>query len=345
MLPYIVLLLISITCLFFPDKRWAKVLSLLSLFIVSAFRGEHVGTDTFGYIHGIEGSSLIYMEELGQSAEFIKITVKNLIYNWGLSGRFIIIFYSLITIGSIPFISRKLNVSPVYLCFLFLTGSFVVSLNICRQVAAGMLIGLASCFIYEEDRKKSLWFFFFIAIAFGIHSTSIIFTLLYVCRYIKVNYRTVLILALLSVVLGYFGVVNIYPYINRFMGYTGAYQNYYSDIFEASGSSISFLGYLVPLVFFCVKMFLLKSFDVRNLALYMIAACVPLFFKEGGSIVGRLMIPFSIISSFIFAISMADKEVKDNRRMISMLMIIPLSYMYLRSVAVNNEILPYYFGF
>lgn len=349
MLPYIILLLISIICLFFPEKKWAKVLSLGSLFIVSAFRGENVGTDTVHYIYGFRNYINGYefaIESIGGQAEFISNSLAYFLASQGLSGRFLIIFFSIVTFGSIPLISKRLKLSPVYLSFLFLTGSFILSLNIARQIAAMMLVGLASTFIYEDSTKKSLYFFVLVIIAAGIHSFSAVFIVLYLLRFIRMKYITVSIFVILSLLFGYTGIIDFSRILNKYMEYFGSYANSYSDVFISDGGRISLLGYIVPVVIVCVKLFLLRNADNRSLPLYCVALCVPLYFNGSGTIVRRMLIIFGIISGFIIAINMGDYKNNNSKyRMLSYLMIIPLSYIYIRSMSQNQEILPFYFGF
>lgn len=348
MLPYIILLLISIICLFFPEKKWAKVLSLGSLFIVSAFRGENVGTDTVNYINGyrnyIDGVEFA-IESIGQQAEFITNGIVYLLSSLGLSGRYIIIFFSVVILGSIPLISKRLKVSPVYLSFLFLTGQFIPSLNIARQIAATMLIGLAATYIYEESVKKSLRFFVLVIIAAGIHSFSVVFLILYLLRFIRMKYRTVSVFVILSLIFGFTGIIDVSHILNGMMGSLGGYADSYFDAFT-SNRVRSLFGYLIPVVITGVKLFLLKNVDNRSMSLYCVALCVPLFFNNSSEILERMLIIFGFLSSFIIAINMGDYEKKKSTyRLLSFLMIIPLSYMYLSYVARNHEILPFYFGF
>lgn len=345
MLPYIILLLISVISLFFPEKRWAKVLSLGSIFIISAFRGENVGTDTYGYLHDFRTDIESSFDMIGTNAEFITNGIVRLIISLGLPGRFIVLFYSVVTIGLIPAISKRFCISPVYLSFLFLTGPFVVSLNICRQVAATMIIALATTYIYEKEVKKSLFFFILVIIAAGIHATSVVFIILYLLRFLRVKYRLTVVFVLFSILFGYTGIIDVSTIMNGLMSYAGMYELYYGDIFGSQNANLSLFGLIVPIAIVGVKLYLVRNIDIQYLPLYSFALCVPLFFKGADTMVGRMLLIFEVVSGFIIAINMAMPNKRSTSHLLSYMMIIPLSYVYLRSVASNYEILPYYWGF
>lgn len=344
MLPYIILLLISIICLFFPEKKWAKVLSLGSLFIVSAFRGENVGTDTFGYLHDFRIDYESSLEMIGGHAELITNGFVKLNNSLGLSGRNVLIFFAFITIGSIPVISKRLGISPVFLCFFFLTGQFIISLNICRQVAATMIVALATTYIYEKGTKKSLLFFLYIILATGIHSTSIVFSVFYLMRFCRIRYRMVALLVSVSILLGCCGIIDFSSFLSSLMEHSGSYAHSYLDIFESNDAYISVLGYVVPIIIVLVELYLLKFIDGRTSSIYMLALCVPFFFMGSDTIVNRMLSIFDVLSKFIIAINMGNYNRKGKfSYQLSYFMIIPLVYLFFRSL--NPEILPYYFGF
>lgn len=350
MTPYLILLGICLMCFFFAEKKWAGPVSLLALFVISAFRGDTVGTDTWRYLHetgqwremmasinGMEASST-------SSVEVITNAVYFLITALDLHPRTILLFFSGITIGALPLISKRLKAPTAVLAFFFLTSSlYIYSLNVARQVAAVMVVGYGATFICDDSKLKSLLFFPFIAAAAGIHATSLFFIPLYLCRFIKPNYSLTAILSVGLILLFTLNVFSVSGILQKAIVYIPSYADTYGRYIGAV-EEITLLGRIVPFVIVCVQVYLLKYIDSKYYALFIVSIVLPVLTNGMHHYFQRLFFPFTLIAFMIYPLSyMSEKKRKTIRRILSV-MVIPLVYMFIRSLSAPDTC-PYVFGF
>jgi hypothetical protein len=227
-------------------------ITFMVFFILSAFRSENIGNDTFRYIYLFER----VVNEVGLS-HFATGYESGYIYlNKIISlispkpQTFLIITSAIIMTGFAFFIYKKSN--NVFLSvFLFYTlGFFGSSLNILRQYIAILLILLA----YEYIRKrKPLASIVLILLASQFHATAIIGLLLLLIPYIRFNYKTIILFISFSglIYLAFGNVINfiftISPKYNVYLG---------SAYFEGGIRLASILNFCIILMIFALGLFI-----------------------------------------------------------------------------------------
>lgn len=179
----------------YNNKKTGIYITLLLLFL-SMFRGENVGHDTKGYMDTHEmylraaaGVDIkqdnIGIEQFGTRTELIANVINELVYNKNLPPRLIIYFYSIITIVFLFYAFKRFRVNiALGMMFYVLLGLYFFSLTAARQMAAVSIVAFGISYIFDESKKKYLFFVMIITAAL-IHASALYFVWLYFIRYIK----------------------------------------------------------------------------------------------------------------------------------------------------------------
>ena len=172
------------------NKRVGFVL-LVILFFLSAFRGENVGNDTINFMdaNSIQYKGTVLADfsnfkfgDLGNKVEILNNLVCKIIYVNGVNTRWIIYFYTFVTLLFLVLSFKRFRVSLSYgLVFYVLLSFFFFSLTAARQLSAVSILLYAYSYLQCQDKKR-FRFFFWLAVASLIHSFSIFFILIYFVR-------------------------------------------------------------------------------------------------------------------------------------------------------------------
>lgn len=244
---------IILTTFYAPRNNKIACLWIVLLCFLSMFRAETVGTDTSTYMDIFHMfKSYEYEDEfqlLGRGSEILISYLYFVIYNNSLSPRLIIAFMSVTTFVFL-YLSLKRSKLPYSVGVLtFLILFFFSSLNISRQICACSITLYACTYLFENSRKKYL-FFVFCLLASTIHSSSIICIVLYAIRYanfINVNKRTLVVIACMLFIANVVLPFNISEILISKFG-TSMYAELYSD--RAITSSRSFMGLMQDFLVF-----------------------------------------------------------------------------------------------
>ena len=214
-----------------------KILLYVLLFF-SMFRGDNVGNDTKGYM---DSSRIEYknsrisggidyeyaVDNIGQETEYGDALLNSIVYRLNLSGRVIIFSYSLLTfIFLFAALKRlKINVALALVFYVFNTHYFF-SLSAARQMAAVSIFLYGVTFLFCNDKRKFL-FFFFTILATMFHTSAIFYIWIFLLRYVKCSRKLLIIISSAAVLVTVFFSFNILDlvyntfdleYVSNYMG-------------------------------------------------------------------------------------------------------------------------------
>ena len=200
MLVYIALLIVLFS-LRNEKKQWAFFLGLLTMFVISGFRGIYVGTDTRFYDEVYSTFLLDYHSiiDVWSEAEPLYYSIFYLFKIWGLSFRWVLLVSSILYLAPIGYILFKSNDTRVKsLLFFLLLGMFFFGFNGMRQAIA-MSFTFVGCYYLEKNNIKI--FIICLAIAMGFHLSSIVALVFPLLRFIKFDKWLLITLLYVSYIL------------------------------------------------------------------------------------------------------------------------------------------------
>lgn len=166
------------------------------LFIVCAFRGLVVGTDTVSYqdiFHNRFNEGFIIDFK---SPEFLFSALYRLLNRIGASYRIVMIIQSLLFMGPIAWVMLKMKERPIeMLLMLFLLGFYFGSFNISRQSIA---ISFAFFGYYYYEREKYILFAAAIFFAIGFHLSAFLLLPVFLFRFVDFQNKWTIFLILLT---------------------------------------------------------------------------------------------------------------------------------------------------
>ena len=249
----------------FPKILFA-ILSCLPFFLVTAFRGNSVGIDTWANYSPTYNSVAVYGENfdvyswlrLKYEPGFSLIVMllasffKNPTTLFAL-GSGIITFF---TFGAIYKQSKK----PLFsILIFFLGGAFLLSMNGMRSYMALAIVLYAVQFI---EQRKLLPFIFFIALASLIHTSALPFIILYPVWNLLVKPRHLLFIILLSVPF----LLIIYNLFAEILQWT-VYSNYFQGTSRIDPTISMLIINIIILIFFILNYNNHKADKLYNLFL------------------------------------------------------------------------------
>lgn len=323
---YIIIYIILLFSLFLKEAKGKRIgwFVFIIFFIMTTFRHESVGVDTINYLN--------YTGERRET-EFVYI----FIYGLNLLGYNISIIHvmSIVTYLCcfLCILKNRLDVR-YFALFFFLFSFFFESMNISRQIASISVLSLFIPYIFERDFKKSLLFFVGVVLASGFHYTTLFMILLYGLRYININLRTAVPVALLLSILLLFDIIPIDVVMLHLLpdDYSG-----YSNILEKG--TISFFGYIYRIVLLIFQLGLLGMLrdkkDVTFFFLYIIVTNASIGMNP---IVSRIFLTFTFMSIIICSRFFYDAVKLKNKKRIMMFIVYVLlntyfAFSFLRSAS------------
>lgn len=214
------------------NKKIRSFILILPMFILTAFRGINVGTDTSQYhrIYYLYNSYTELLSRIKDSEIEPGYLILNFIANHiGLSYNQFQIVIALIIYAAIYYISVKYSNNIAYFCFLIMTTRTMFSImNISRSWIATSLIIIWAIKLIEK-RKPVLFCLVVMAVSVLIHKSAIVFLLLYPVARTKINRKKIYALLASTFVAFLFG-KRFFNFIIAILGQYGTFvENGYNE--------------------------------------------------------------------------------------------------------------------
>lgn len=262
---YFGVLIIYSVVQFFLKKRklpYDKELAVVAMFVLSlltAFRGSAVGNDTENYLRifrmNIEG---VYLDAWNERFEMGYMLLNKIFAVFGFE-QLILIVTSLITYLCFTYfiVEWSQNVwLSVYMFFML--RYFAEAMNTVRLCMACALLMVA----YDRFLKKHiLQFIFIVLVATSFHRTAIIFLIVLVFKYIRLERKLVMLWGLVTSV-GFL----VLPLITKLLVYIFPSFSYYlGSAYDEKGISMAGAMYtIVWLMVFIVCFYIQKVYNCKN---------------------------------------------------------------------------------
>ncbi len=304
MIIYLFFLIIAALISYCKNEKFGNFIIILLLFF-TVFRNETVGLDTYNYVHG------------GYTEWAAGMRTNELLYKWLSSfvdsegSQFLLIVFGCITFGGIYVASKKWLIPPIFAVFFFILFEYYnLSLNIARQYAAAGFLLIAYSFLLDKGRRR-FFFFLFVLLAAGLHSSSLLFSLTYFCRFVdfsKINKIILTLFILVFFILCNFVLKDYYIQIAQAAVITGDMEVYsrYFDQTEDYGLSLG--GAIIAFVnlFTSIFIFLSISGDKTQrgrilTSLFFISIIFDVFFANLYGNIGRLRYSIDIINIIAYS--------------------------------------------
>ena len=351
MIEYLIAFLVCILCIIkkISRNKISYYLPVIVLFVLCAFRGEKIGTDTIEYLTNYSDTDRFlagFNFYSYRGAELISNLLFYIVETYRLPPRLILIAYALSTFIPIVLICKKQNIDLPLFCFFFLTfGSYLQSFNIARQIASVMVAAYACTYIFEE--KKSYLFFLFTVVAGMIHTTGFYLLPLYLFRWLhfphKYVYAPLLIIAFLSAI----GFVNIYSLLS-YVSMGELYTRFYGDQISNQSISLSIVGFTVSLYSLILLVYSLKFQKKQYVVFFAVCILVKIMTLGWDASMARITLVFTNILIIAFVVLFEEIRRKSSHAYNALLYIFTVILFTAKCVVYiifNKEIYPYEFGF
>lgn len=242
---YLLLIIFYLCVSFFEDssshdnknKKIRSAILILPMFILTAFRGINVGTDTLQYyrIYYLYNSYSDILSGLKSSEIEPGYLILNFISNHiGLSYNQFQIVVALIIYIAMYHISVRYSNNIAYFCFLLMVTRTMFSImNISRSwIATSLIIILAIKQI--EKRKPILYCLIVMMISILIHKSVIVFLLLYPLAYNRINRKKIYALLASTFVAFLLGK----RFFNLILAIVGKYDSFVENGYNETGIAV-----------------------------------------------------------------------------------------------------------
>ncbi len=210
------------------------LISFIILFLISAYRGITVGTDTIHYEFWFEQLSL-GTEWIRNSIEPGWVWLNDFVIAIGGSYREVLVLSSLLTLIPV-FIVAKNNYNPMLvISFYYLFYFFFYSLNAIRQMIAVSLILFA---LNSLLKNRNIVFIVFTIFASLFHYSALFVIFLYFYKLVSDSKKILILFSIFSMIFGIFG-VDIIAYAASYTGYAFYFNEY--EIGNIVGNAIYLL--------------------------------------------------------------------------------------------------------
>lgn len=310
MIFYVLLFLVLIISIIkHPNNKKMGVFWICFLCFLSMFRAESVGTDTAAYIDFINPKQEFIINfsenfDIGRALEFGYLYAKMWIYENNYSARILICIFSLITFLFLLLSLKRMGLPYGIGILIFTVLFYLSSFNIARQICACSIILYAYTFLFENGNKR-YFFFLFILLATSFHGTSILYSVMYIVRYLKldiINKRTLVSFAIVLFLVNMIYPLPISEWLVSSFG-SISYAEIYSDRGVTSSRSIIGIIYSFLQVFPSLLIFI-KCTDTKlryyDLIFYMSIISIILS-STANSDFARIFIPLQIFQILYIA--------------------------------------------
>lgn len=354
MFPYFIAFLISIIATNNAYKCKTKSLlfyihlcfAISPLLVLAAYRDANIGTDTANYIYLFDDALSNKNDIWNYILLHPSFEIGFLIYNYIIAQKVLTVeAYYLITYGIIlglMFVSAfklKKHINPTIFIFVYLFLFYSDSLNVMRQYLAVsfVLLAIANLFIGKNNR-----YIFWTVLAFVFHASALIslgigLTYWIIKKYpIHRHYFLFLIICIGVLFVGF----SIGHITN--IGLLPTFEEKLSGHLANTNSSGISNSHIV--ICLCTLIFLLYNYknnqrDTASGTMLMITIFTMLFYMSPSmnAILYRLTIYFNVITCFSISYAYKNNKV----RVILLLSLYVLFYVYSIVIAKTNEVIPY----
>lgn len=231
--------------------KWgATIISILPLFVLTAFRGLDVGNDTYNYYHTYQ--TIRYVDNLSDvfsysRMEWLFLTVAWISNKVGLSYFGFQILVAFITYTCLAFFIKKYSVNAALSCLIFVLMRFICGpMNVVRMYLAIGFLLLAFSYL---EKDKLINFVLLVLLAGGFHKSAYLFMVMFPLSFLKNNWKNIAVMILTSIIVAFIGKDFFYA-ITEASGY---YQGYVEGVyFENENRLAVVLTLLLDLIFFVV---------------------------------------------------------------------------------------------
>ncbi|WP_158856668.1 EpsG family protein [Lunatibacter salilacus] len=342
MLVYIILVLFILIYTF--RSKISIIYVTFVLFILSAFRGESVGIDYYGYKQAFqrEITSSVANSNLLSKFEIGWVLLNQIVDYFSLDFHFVIIIVSFVTIVSISYVSYKETSLPVFTLLLFvLLFYYQYPFSLIKQ---GLAISLFILFTYFYKRNK-LFSSFILIFCFSIihYSSFALIPIVYLAKKIVIPTRTVIFLLISTLIIGFLGFTDFVNELLALLPFE-KYANYVDYKEEVEINRVNMFGILIPRVLICIYIFyyLKGNFFYKNLFLF-------------GNLISNLFVAVSLFYRFalyflpfeVFLLSNLVYSFHGNKRMFHSFIVLSYSLFYFVYYISKNRggVIPYVFIF
>lgn len=218
-------------------QKNSLVLSFIILFIISAYRGVEVGTDTINY-------ELYFYNIINNLNDTRYLVEPGWVYLNDIVGYFqgefrdVLVLTSAVTLTLIYFVANRFSKNPMLtIAIYYLLYFYFISFNISRQMVAVSIALLALVYL---TKNKYFIFLCFVFLATFFHKSAFVLLPLVLVSQLPSSRMKIYALVFISMVVGIFG-VSYLPKLAVFLGYGHYLSNYgYGN----------YLGPIVVLIFY-----------------------------------------------------------------------------------------------
>ena len=309
------------------SKPKTGILLLYILLFFSMFRGDHVGNDTMNYL---DETTISYaassfespsaddvIDNLGKKIEFSSLALNWLVYNLDLPPRIIIFTYSILLFVFLYLALRRLRINiSLALMFFVLSGLYYFSLTAARQMAALGIMAYGITFLFENNKRRHL-FFVFTIIAASFHISAVFFVWLFALRFISINRKMSMVIVscigLVTILISF----NITDYIYRFFNleYVARYMGMFD---ESERSLLGRINDLILLSFSLCVFMKRRGGDRTDLFdnLFLLGLILWALFSHSSMLIARITYYVTVFEVFFFSKIIRENQCfKDKRFM------------------------------
>lgn len=252
MIPYIVMILIIIGCIFAEyghrnDNyiRKCLVIALLPVFILIAFKAETIGTDTWNYLrifNEVKDSDLD-----GALSTFSNFETGYILLNyflgkiWCDSQVILIVVGLFICISLYKFVMRTARLKCLALFFFVTLGFFQFAMSGIRQTIAISIVLWAYPYIRE---RKLVYFAIIIGLAMMFHKSAIIFAVAYFVANMKLKQKNIFLM--------FAGIFVLFLMSDKILLSTADVMDYNYGI-ESTGNGYIFFIIVCIITYLCLR--------------------------------------------------------------------------------------------
>lgn len=297
--------------------------------LVTCFRSERVGTDTWQYLN--YGAYLMTDNSDSRFFEWCSNSIYLLIDTFHWDTRVALYVFAVVTYLFLYLISRKYKVKLYYLVLFFFLGNFFsTTLNISRQMASIPIIIYALPYVFEKNQIKSLLYFVFAIIAGGFHSISYVYMAFYLFRYLNFNKHKFIILLIIIAPLF---VLQILPMQTILTALTPAqYARYIGDF--STDLNVTVFGRLYALIIFSIQIYIFSKNNQSYHLVFGFSILSTLALQGLSQEIGRVFFPML----FVIYIAYADYFTNKRNPILLAGLIIGMTYFCFKGISTNPDL-------
>lgn len=334
--------LIVIAFYFANDKRMGVGIMLALLFF-AAFRGDMVGTDTINYLTGRGLNRSLLTEDLVKQPEIIYVYLTYYLDSIGQSMRWLIIIFSVISIGCVIKAAQRVNANLVLVGLTFSVLFYLQMFNIARQITAVCILLLGYTYLINYSKRNVLIFLLYVLIATMFHTSSIIGVFAIFLQRCTFKKNLLIKIAFVLFILNIVAPIQFTSYISNYLA--DSVYEYYTE--EVMTTSRTFVGFVVEFIKFIILIMIFKrnNKDARTNFqdnLFFFGVVLQFLVVNLGSNVGRIALVFTIFQILYIAEYLYKKSNHLSRDPLAVCFVIYNVFFCLYNASLGHgELVPY----